>query len=664
MHVYEHLSKMHKDHPVHKEGDAMEKKTLSAAKAKETKTKNAKSKAKAEKEAVKAKTDDPKKKGQVKPDNKDKKDKPLKEEEKYSSPEKKDVKGKVDPKKKDDKHVEVKVVVNKSEHELELLSQLGISKEDLIEKAKSKYGKGKKTVQIAVKGKNKVYYKNQVVGTKDEPVKHSVNKNSTTGGKSAFGALINNLVTLKVQETGVGKGQIEKELAYAMGYGIQPDGTKKIDKYGNFTDVKSNIRKIVQGKSNPDATKKALAGAYFGHDEVTMQELEGKALAGDPTKVGEVDLDVVKLEATGFNYDDVTTIINSKVSKEAKTLAMLELGIRNAGKIANTIGEDDPFKTMEIMVEHGYRHTEEDGFDTFALEKGYVASVENKPPEDRFAGYRVAISDLVNKDITLAAAFGPGGVGKTFNAKKVMKAHGMRPFKHDGKMIPNSSDYDYVIIKGRGSMSHVLGKMFEHSGKLIIFDDFDSVLKPTHGSNDMANILKAGLDGGEEERWVEHGMKDLKTSSGDPVSDPFHYPGRMLIITNLKEEDMPQPIIDRSIGNTFNLSMTKIERLSLMSRIYHDDPILADGKEVDVPFEIRRAAFEFMSKYAHSRRVSMTNGGSKITPRTFKGLALKMMGFAQDSEKQLRQTFDPDDTGKSIEHIHKIIQDTYLRMLL
>ena len=632
MKVYEHLSKMHKDHPVHKEGDNMEKKTLSANKAKETKAKNAKAKAKEAKAAEKAKAEgnDPKKKGQVKPDKKDTKDKPLKEEEKYSSPEKKEVKGKVDPKKdKDDKHVEVNVVVKKSERELELLSVLGVD----IEKAdagKDKYGKGKKTVAVAVKGKHGYHMRQQVVGTKDQPVKHKINKNAQVGGGTKFGAALNNLVMMKVSESKEGKGAIMTEIAMHAGYGVNAKGVK-------VSDPKSSIYAIMQGKTQnvPEGRKKLIA-EYFGKTVQEMHDIELKSEAGEKTKIADVDMDQVKAQSSGFSYDSLKQLLAGNADREHKLEAMLKLGMRNSGIIARLLDDKTPYAVFDLMKKRGIADNPNDGFDMAELREGFTPGIKRRTVSGKFAGYRAAVNRLVNGDISFAFAYGKGGVGKTWNADKVFEARNLVAYDEEANMSPNSKDYDYVVISGRGGMGEGIKAFHKHRDKLIVFDDYDSLIKPSSsGKSDMANILKAAFDSGKSTRRITHGM-DLTSDNDDVVPKSFVFKGQALMITNLKKEEVPQPILDRTGGQTFDLSMDLGERLELIDNIFETDKILdSEGKPMDMPYEIRKQARDFIREHAYDRVVNDVNQGDSITPRLFKGLAITMKDFSQMNEAQL-----------------------------
>lgn len=641
MKVYEHLSKMHKDHPVHKEGDAMEKKTLSANKAKETKAKNAKAKAKDAKAAEKAKAEgknvDPKKKDKSKETAvKDKnakstgKDKPLKEEEKYSSPDKKEVNGKVDPKKdKDSKHVEVKVVINKAEREAELLSVLGID----IEKAdasKNKYGKGKKTVGVTVKGKKGYYVRQQVVGTKNQPAQHKINKNAQVGGGTKFGAALNNLVTMKMADSGMGKGAILTEIAIHAGYDVNSKGVKA-------SDPKSSVYAIMQGKTQnvPEGRKKLIA-EYFGKTVQDMHDIELKSEAGEKAKIANVDMDQVKAQSSGFSYESLKQLMGGNADREYKLEAMLKLGLRNGGIIARLLDDKTPYAVFDLMKARGIEHNPNDGFDMAEMREGFTPGIKRRTVSGKFAGYRAAVNRLVNGDISFAFAYGKGGVGKTYHADQVFEARKQIAYDEDANMSPNSKDYDYVVISGRGGMGEGIKAFHKHRDKLIVFDDYDSLIKPSSsGKSDMANILKAAFDSGKKDRRITHGM-DLTGDNDDVVPKSFVFKGQALMITNLKKEEVPQPILDRTGGQTFDLSMDLGERLELIDKIYETDKILdSEGSKMNIPHEIRQQARDFISEHAYDKVVNDVNQGDSITPRLFKGLAITMKDFSQMNETQL-----------------------------
>jgi hypothetical protein len=175
--------------------------------------------------------------------------------------------------------------------------------------------------------------------------------------------------------------------------------------------------------------------------------------------------------------------------------------------------------------------------------------------------------------------------------------------------------------------------MFEHNGKLILFDDCDSAL----GKNtETPNLLKGALDsdgsgvisyGSAGKVQSKHPLardRDGNTrgsnsveSDGDDEGDGkskyymptrFGFKGRMIFISNLSRDQMPAPIVD-SRALSIDLSMTPTETIERLRKIKDKMPIQdANGDLIaNVTQEDRDAAVDFMDKYHKSMRLSQIN---------------------------------------------------------
>lgn len=91
---------------------------------------------------------------------------------------------------------------------------------------------------------------------------------------------------------------------------------------------------------------------------------------------------------------------------------------------------------------------------------------------------------------------GQGGVGKSYNVTRVLSAYGKK-----GK--------DFVVMKGKSSISAMYKFLYDNYDKIVVFDDCDSVLQ----DDDGLNILKGVLDSGEirEVSWNTSGSKMVDT---------------------------------------------------------------------------------------------------------------------------------------------------------
>jgi hypothetical protein len=125
---------------------------------------------------------------------------------------------------------------------------------------------------------------------------------------------------------------------------------------------------------------------------------------------------------------------------------------------------------------------------------------------------------------------GSPGVGKTFIVTDELKKAGMK------------KDVDYYHVKGKSTAAGMYQTLYEHSGKLIVFDDMDSIFK----DDNAVNILKGALDSDEvrEIAWIT--SRPMKTASGEDVPQRFDFTGRVIFISNLAQKNVDSAIKTRS----------------------------------------------------------------------------------------------------------------------
>ena len=86
---------------------------------------------------------------------------------------------------------------------------------------------------------------------------------------------------------------------------------------------------------------------------------------------------------------------------------------------------------------------------------------------------------------------GAGGVGKTHTVLAGFKANGL-------KEDTIGQEGDFVFVRGYSTAKALYRLMFENNGKVLVFDDADSVHRDPIG----ANVLKAAL--GSEDKRIVH----------------------------------------------------------------------------------------------------------------------------------------------------------------
>ena len=139
---------------------------------------------------------------------------------------------------------------------------------------------------------------------------------------------------------------------------------------------------------------------------------------------------------------------------------------------------------------------------------------------------------------------GEGGLGKTHSVTQSIKNTDM-------------GESDYVFFKGYSTARGLYNTLYDNNGKLIIFDDCDSVLE----DKVALNILKSALDSYETRTisWM------AKMNKNDEYPQQFDFTGRIIFISNKSKEDMNEAILSRSL--TVDLTMTPNDKIERMSAI-------------------------------------------------------------------------------------------------
>lgn len=139
---------------------------------------------------------------------------------------------------------------------------------------------------------------------------------------------------------------------------------------------------------------------------------------------------------------------------------------------------------------------------------------------------------------------GEGGLGKTHSVTESIKSTDM-------------TESDYVFFKGYSTARGLYNTLYDNNGKLIVFDDCDSVLE----DKVALNILKSALDSYERRTisWM------AKMNKNDEYPQQFDFTGRIIFISNKSKESMNDAILSRSL--TVDLTMTPTDKVERMSAI-------------------------------------------------------------------------------------------------
>lgn len=244
----------------------------------------------------------------------------------------------------------------------------------------------------------------------------------------------------------------------------------------------------------------------------------------------------------------------------------------------------------------------EEGFSVKAPETLTSADDPDDDDDDdinhKFAAFGRFAAGVIKGRMKSLIAYGSGGVGKTYTVTQELQKAGKKifdPEMHD----PGDSDYDYVKLTGKMTAAAVYQAMYEHNGKILLFDDCDSVLQDENAINLFKGALDTSGDGSID--WGS--AKKLKDSTGTEIPGKFAFNGRAMFISNLdingKAGAAIQPIVSRGYG--INLSM---DAEKTMDRIKH----IATGKDGQynnlkfpgIPHyshEDMKAVFDYMDKH-------------------------------------------------------------------
>jgi hypothetical protein len=155
---------------------------------------------------------------------------------------------------------------------------------------------------------------------------------------------------------------------------------------------------------------------------------------------------------------------------------------------------------------------------------------------------------------------GDGGLGKTYTVKAQLTKAGL------------AEGIDFEFISGTATAAGLYRLLYENNGKLIVFDDCDAVLKDPVA----VNVLKAALDSYDVRKvaWVS----SLRV---DGLPQSFEFTGRIIFISNLDMNRIPEPIVSRSISIDLTMNMEeKIERMGALLPVLETSVSLAAKQEV------------------------------------------------------------------------------------
>jgi len=211
------------------------------------------------------------------------------------------------------------------------------------------------------------------------------------------------------------------------------------------------------------------------------------------------------------------------------------------------------------------------------------------------------LTKMVIYDVTPSLIVtGEGGLGKTHSVSQAINVTGLE-------------NNEYVFFKGYSTARGLYNTLYDNNGKLIIFDDCDSVLE----DRVAVNILKSALDSYETRKisWM------AKMNRNDEYPQQFDFTGRIIFISNKSKTSIDGAILSRSL--TVDLTMTPDEKIERMTTILPN--ILPEYSD-----EVKAEALNFLNENKEGSNINMRTlimviKMANSNPDTWKSMASYML---------------------------------------
>ncbi len=211
------------------------------------------------------------------------------------------------------------------------------------------------------------------------------------------------------------------------------------------------------------------------------------------------------------------------------------------------------------------------------------------------------LTKMVIYDVTPSLIIvGEGGLGKTHSVSQAIGFTGLE-------------NNEYVFFKGYSTARGLYNTLYDNNGKLIIFDDCDSVLE----DKVAVNILKSALDSYETRTisWM------ARMNKNDEYPQQFDFTGRIIFISNKSKSSIDGAILSRSL--TVDLTMTPDEKIERMTTILPN--ILPEYSD-----EVKTEALNFLNENKEGSNINMRTlimviKMASSNPDTWKSMASYML---------------------------------------
>jgi len=290
-----------------------------------------------------------------------------------------------------------------------------------------------------------------------------------------------------------------------------------------------------------------------GKETYFFPEFDKFTRNGEPTQIGYLittdDLRSMRLNFVDTNLYSID-IWNGKGLKPALTLYLNSVPVdkalpkimyiyKNPTKISLQESSDE----IKIVSSKEAKEAADKSIDNAQKDLDY----DYGDPDVVFDDMTTYIDMVIEGAMNSLLLTGQAGVGKSFLVMKRLEANGLK------------RNEDYFKITGKTTAAGLYISLYENNGKMLIYDDCDSVFKdPT-----AVNVLKGALDTSvlREISWNAAGAA-LKTDKKNQIPKKFDFNGKIIFISNVPRKKIDAAI--RSRAFMLEIALTKEDMISRM----------------------------------------------------------------------------------------------------
>lgn len=348
----------------------------------------------------------------------------------------------------------------------------------------------------------------------------------------------------------------------------------KWDRYNNST---PDLTVILKNKTK--LNKKGLVDMYSDISTALSYKEVNRGLGSnggieyytlkDGTDYNTVEDAVIDLFDQGYTFEAISDIC-SDVNMTASDVKKL---VRDKGYDLSDVGDltyDDFKPEKENKEAEGKSVTIGDVEVVPAVEETVEDTESMKQNQEELAAQLIAdplpVFRQLNTYVLMVARglnnalliTGQGGVGKSYNVNRILSAYGQK-----GK--------DYVIMKGKSTVSAMYQFLYDNYNKIVVFDDCDSIIQNSDGMNILKGVLDSGrirevswnargsdiVDtfGCESHEEVEAKLKEWSAQNRGKKGRPnyFQFEGAIIFISNLNRDAFEDALLTRCTAVDINL---------------------------------------------------------------------------------------------------------------